>query len=81
MVALYQDPEGEHVFRNVESSQSSNLTSKLTTQSTHHQTPVLGHPDYQPMESLRRRVKELETKLSQYQVEFVDVGAVGCVTA
>jgi len=66
-VSLCQVPEGERVFHTVESSQS---TSKPTTLSNHQQmqTPVLGHPNYEPAESLRRRVRELETKLSQYQV-------------
>lgn len=77
MVALYQDPKGERVFRTVESSQP---TSKPTTQSNHQQMqmPVLEHPDYEPAESLRRRVRELETKLSQYQVECMHVGTVLC---
>ena len=69
MVALYRDPEGKDVFRNAESSQSSNLASKLTTPSN-RQMQVLGHTDYEPVESLRKRVKELETKLSQYQVKW-----------
>ena len=68
MVALYQDPEGEHVLRDRETSQSSNLAIKVVTHTNHHQMQVLGHPDCERVKSLRRRVKELETKLSQYQV-------------
>lgn len=57
MVGLYHDPQGESVFK---STNPSTLETPITIRSA--------STDKETIESLRKRIRELETDVSQYQV-------------
>ena len=70
MIGLYNDPDGETVFM---SSAPISVESPFTTMNT----------DKETIESLRKRIRELEHDASQYQVPpcFVLIGLAGHASA